>query len=212
VGWDFLRGTYDAVADTYVSRFEDELDRKPRDRELLDGFAAAVGDPVLDVGCGPGHIGQYVQRRGRRTCGVDLSLEMSKRAAMRVGGASVGDMRALPIASGGVGGVVAFYSLIHIRRDEVISVLGEFHRVLRPGGRILLSVHEGQGEVELDEFVGQAVPFAATLFELDELSQACTRAGLDVIRAERREHYPEELTVRLYVEAARPGVTAARLD
>ncbi len=210
MAWEFLRGTYDTVSESYEARFHDELDRKPRDRELLDAFGASVGDPVLDVGCGPGHIGAYL--KDRRTYGLDLSGEMAKLAARRLSGAAVADMRALPIGSGRIGGVVAFYSLIHLRREEVAAVLGEFNRVLGTGGRVLLSVHEGSGEVTLDEFVGHQVPFVATLFELDELSAACEQAGFDVALAERREHYEGERTTRLYVEALKPGFTARRPD
>jgi hypothetical protein len=45
----------------------------------------------------------------------------------------------------------------------------------------------------------------ATLFELDELVEACRAAGLAVLLAERRAPYRSESTVRLYVEAARPN-------
>lgn len=115
-------------------------------------------------------------------------------------------MRSLPLATGKVAGLLAFYSLIHARRSEVSQVLQEFERVLRPGGCVLFSAHEGQGEVELDEFLGQPVPLAATFFELDELAQATSASGLKVVLAERRTPYPAESeTFRLYVEAKRPA-------
>jgi SAM-dependent methyltransferase len=117
----------------------------------------------------------------------------------------VADMRALPLASGRVGGLVAFYSVIHLRRSELASVLSEFHRVLTPGGLVIMSAHEGGGEVELDEFLDERVPFAATLFELEELVDAVHAAGLVVTLAERRAPYPSESsTFRLHVAAQRP--------
>ena len=61
--------SYDAVAVDYEARFRDELAGKPRDRELLEELAAAVGDPVLEIGCGPGQVGVYVRARPpRRRC------------------------------------------------------------------------------------------------------------------------------------------------
>ncbi len=69
----------------------------------------------------------------------------------------------------GIGGIIAFYSLIHVRRRELTTVLSGFYRVLRPRGRALMSVHEGVGEEEVDAFLGVPVPFAATLFTLDQL-------------------------------------------
>ena len=206
MAWEHLRSSYDTVARKYETRFLDELQGKARDRELLAAFAESVVDPVVEVGCGPGQIGVFVRQRGRRVFGLDLSAEMARLANGRLDGAMTGDMRSLPLASERLGGLVAFYSLIHVRRQELHTVLREFHRVLEPGGRVLFSAHEGQGEIERDEFLDEAVPFAATFFELDELVDASQAAGLTIARAERRAPYPSERseTVRLYVEATRP--------
>jgi SAM-dependent methyltransferase len=205
VAWDALRSTYDTVATKYEARFVDELRDKPRDRELLESLSASVTDPVVEIGCGPGQIGAFVRHRGRAVVGIDLSPHMATLAKGRLDGALVADMRSLPLATESVGGIVAFYSVIHLRRTQVGSTFGEFHRVLRGGGRILLSAHEGDGEVELDEFIGERVPFAATLFQLDELVRACEEAGLDVTLAERRPpHANEGKTIRLFVEAEKP--------
>src|SRR3954451_7004191 len=83
----------------------DELDGKPRDRELLAAFSKSVGDPVLEIGCGPGQIGAFVRERGRRVIGADLSTEMAGLARGRLDGALVADMRALPFASDLVAGI-----------------------------------------------------------------------------------------------------------
>jgi ubiquinone/menaquinone biosynthesis C-methylase UbiE len=205
VAWEQLRPSYDVIARTYETRFLDELRTKPRDRELLTAFAESVSDPVLEIGCGPGQIGLFVRQRGRRVFGLDFSEQMARRAGVRLDAVLTADMRSLPIASERLGGLIAFYSLIHVRGPEVRTVLLEFHRVLRPGGRVLFCAHEGQGEVEHDRFLEERVPFVATFFELGELVDASLGAGLAVTRAERRAPYPSESqTVRLYVEATRP--------
>jgi SAM-dependent methyltransferase len=202
--WDYLRSSYDAVADKYESRFVGELHDKARDRELLEAFSRSVSDPVVDIGCGPGQIGAFVSERGRRVVGLDMRPEMAKLANGRLDGALVADMRSLPLASGHIGGILAFYSLIHRRRAELTTALAEFRRVLRPGGQVLFSAHEGDVEVERDEYLEEPVPFGATLFELDELVAASGVAGFDVTLAERRAPYPSESgTVRLYVGAKR---------
>lgn len=210
MSWERLRSSYDLVAVKYEERFRDELQGKARDRELLESFAGSVGDPIVEIGCGPGHVGMFVRERGRRVVGLDLSHEMAKLASRQLDGAVTADMRSLPLRTAAVGGILAFYSVIHLRRLELESVLLAFHRVLRPAGRILLSAHEGQGEVGVAEFLGQPAPVAATLFELAELTEFASAAGFDVIRAERREPYASEgQTVRLYVEGQRRGRTKA---
>lgn len=202
MSWEQLPSSYDRVAAAYEDQFLGELAQKPRDRQLLDAFASSAGDPVLDIGSGPGHIGAYVRGRGRRAVGSDISRAMVERSASRLDGGVVADMRSLPLAENAVGGLVAFYSLIHIPRTEAGAVLREFARVLRPGGRMLLSVHEGDGRIELGEFLGEPVPFIATLFHLDELVTACQGAEMEVVLSERRPPYPtEHETFRLYVEA-----------
>jgi SAM-dependent methyltransferase len=208
VAWDSLASTYDVVAAKYEARFIDELRDKPFDRELLTGFAKSTVDPIAEIGCGPGHIGAFVAQWGRRVFGVDLSPYMARRADVRLAFAMVADMRSLPLPDDSLGGLLAFYSVIHVRRTELAPVLAEFCRVVAPGGHVLFSAHEGEGELERDQFLDESVPVVATLFDLDELVDASRAAGLEVTVAERRTPYESELdTVRLYVQARKPDTT-----
>jgi SAM-dependent methyltransferase len=207
---DQLRSSYDAVAEVYAQKFFDELSRKPFDRALLDAFADALPAPTaLDVGCGPGHIGGYLRARGLAVTGVDISPMMIELARRLNPGIrfEVADMRNLTAPVATFGGIAAFYSVIHIPREEVPAVLREFRRALMPAGRLLLSVHSGSGTVTTQEFLGRQVPFEATLFEQDELVDLVTAAGFEVTTATIRAPYEfESQTPRLYVAATRgPG-------
>ena len=206
MSWDRLRSSYDQVAGRYEETFRDELGEKPYDRRLLDRWVTAVENPVLEVGCGPGQVGAYLQERGCQVVGTDLSLGMARLAARRLPSAAVADLRALPIRRGSVGAVLAYYSIIHVPRPQLDGALSEFRRVLRPDGRLLLSAHEGDGEFAADQFLGEPVPFVATFFSLGELVVATRSAGMEVTLAERRPPYEaEHPTVRLYVEARSPS-------
>jgi SAM-dependent methyltransferase len=192
---------YDTVAADYDERFRDELDSKPRDRELLGGLAARGSGVVLDVGSGPGHIGAHIRTFGRPVVAVDVSPAMAVAAAARVDAAVVADMAHLPLGTATVADVVAFYSIIHLPRTQLAGVLREFARVLEPRGHALLSAHEGTDDVTVDEFLGHHVDLSATFFTLDELVVGAVDAGLIVISAERRAPYANEgSTNRLYVE------------
>jgi 2-polyprenyl-3-methyl-5-hydroxy-6-metoxy-1,4-benzoquinol methylase len=75
-GWPDITAAYDEVAGDYARLFAAELAGKPFDRELLDGFAGAVGGrgPVWDLGCGSaGHITRYLADRGVEVVGADVS-------------------------------------------------------------------------------------------------------------------------------------------
>ncbi len=204
---DEVRSSYDMVAETYAKKFFDELSRKPFDRQLLDEFAAALpARGVLDVGCGPGHVAGYLSERGLEATGVDLSpamVEIARRLNPKIP-FHVADMRELPAADSSVGGVAAFYSVIHIPRKNVPAVLVEFRRVLILSGRLLVAVHGGSGTITTQDFMGKKAPFEATLFEKDELVDLVTSSGFEVTTATIRAPYDfESQTPRLYVAATR---------
>ena len=203
-----LRSSYDAVADVYAQKFFDELSRKPFDRDLLARFAQRCPPGlVLDIGCGPGHVGRFLSDLGLDVTGVDLSPEMVRAARKLNPGMTfeVGDMRRLAHDDTSVAGLTAFYSLIHIRRPDVPAVLREFGRVLMRGGKILLAVHGGTGSIEADELLGRRARFAATLFERTELAGLLQDAGFEVDEVHQRERYDFEThTPRVYVAATKP--------
>src|SRR5690348_1668291 len=125
-----LRDSYDQVAEEYVTRIFHELEHKPLDRELLDRFALEVRDrgPACDMGCGPGHVAHYLYQRGVKVLGIDLSPRMVELARQLTPGIEFqqGDMASLDVDDEAWGGIVAFYSIIHIPREAVINVLREF--------------------------------------------------------------------------------------
>jgi SAM-dependent methyltransferase len=176
------------------------------DRQLLDELALAARSPIVDVGCGPGQVGAYLKQHDRAVLGADISKEMASLAARRLDGALVADLRALPLAEHSAGAVVAFYSVIHLPRNDLDLAFAEFARVLCPDGHLLVSVHEGEGENTISEFLGEPVSLSATFFTLDELTRAAEAAGLAVRTAQRRSPYPSEVqTTRLYLTATRPS-------
>ena len=138
------REAYDAVAPTYEELFRDQLRDRPLDRAILGAFAEVVrasGDgQVADVGCGPGHITAHLNELGLPAFGVDLSPAMIGLARLAYPGLrfDVGSMAALDIADGVLGGVLSRWSVIHTPPQELPVVLAEFHRVLAPGGHLLV--------------------------------------------------------------------------
>lgn len=140
---------WDQVFDEdYLFFYEAFLTPERNDREA-ESIAGLLGLPpgtaVLDVPCGHGRIANRLARRGYRVAGLDRSPLFLERARdeARAWGVEVdyreGDMRALPWPDGTFDAVVCWFTSFGYFNDEDNRrVLAEFHRVLRPGGRLLL--------------------------------------------------------------------------
>jgi SAM-dependent methyltransferase len=188
---DFLRDTrasYDAIATDYAERFRDELVARPLDRAMLAGFAELVlarGDgPVADVGCGPGRVTGYLNDLGLPVFGIDLSPEMiaiSRRTYpdLRF---EVGSMLALDVPDAALGGVLAWYSVIHIPDERVPEAFAEFYRVLAPGGLVLLAFQVGDEVVHLAEARGHSVALDYRWRRPEGVAELLGQAGL-IVRA-----------------------------
>jgi SAM-dependent methyltransferase len=101
----------------------------------------AVGEgTIADLGCGTGRIAELLVRRGRRVVAVDHSRAMLEATASKIRSPELrvvrADVRALPIATASVDGVVCSGLLHHV--PDWPRVLAEAARIVRPGGRIVV--------------------------------------------------------------------------
>lgn len=203
---------YDPVAEDYARAFCDEMSKKPFDRKMLDWLNEKVnGDGVIcDLGCGVGQVAGYLRSRGANVCGIDLSTEMIKQARRLNPEITFqpGNMLALnDIADHAFGGIAAFYSIIHIPRASLPDALQEIKRVLRPGGRLLLTFHIGQKDLHLDEWWDKKVSLDFYFFETQEIKDCLGSAGFELEEIIERDPYPdiEVQTRRAYLFAKKPG-------
>jgi SAM-dependent methyltransferase len=204
-----VRLVYDLTADDYAEAFFDELDKKPFDRELLERFAALIpaGGQVCDLGCGPGHLTAHLAGLGLDAFGVDFSPQMVEAARSRVPGCEfrVGDMRALDVAPGALGGIAAFYSIIHLEPDDLRRAFSSMHRALMGGGALLLAYHAGAGSVSSDDWFGKGVSISANLLDPPAILDALTGLDFEIHESHVRDPYDFEYpTPRAYVLASKP--------
>jgi SAM-dependent methyltransferase len=204
---DATRDSYDAVAETYATLFGDELAGKPLDRALLAAFAETVTGPVADVGCGPGHVTAHLHHLGLDVAGIDLSPGMIDVARRTYPGLpfSVGDMTQLDITTGTLGGIVAFYSIIHLPPDRLPVALAEFARVLAPGGRLVVAFQTGAGErLHQTDWHGHEVSLDHYRRDPGAVADQLTGAGLHVTARLVREPEAGESADRCYLLARSP--------
>ncbi|MDA1387751.1 MULTISPECIES: class I SAM-dependent methyltransferase [Glycomyces] len=113
------------------------------DRPAMLALAGDVaGQRLLDVGCGPGHYAAALVERGAEVVGVDGSAELIAHAKERVGDRAelrVHDLELpLDFAEDASFDTVLSALVVHHIRDRA-GLLDEIFRVLKPGGRFLIS-------------------------------------------------------------------------
>ncbi|MGW4893518.1 class I SAM-dependent DNA methyltransferase [Kitasatospora sp. NPDC004240] len=216
---DFLRATrssYDTVAADYAARFRAELTGKPLERAMLTAFAELVraggGGPVADVGCGPGRVTALLHGLGLDVFGIDLSPAMVAVARrdhphLRF---EEGSMTALDLPDASLAGLVALYSVIHVPDEALPGVFAGFHRVLAPGGHLLLVFQAGDERTHHAELFGHRVDLHLHRRRADRVAALLTGAGLEVrARLEREPHDDgAEKVGRVHLLARRPAGTA----
>jgi SAM-dependent methyltransferase len=192
-----VRTSYDTVAGEYARHIYSELENKPFDREWLNRFGDLVRDRGIacDLGCGPGQIARYLADRGVSVFGLDLSRGMLLEAQRLNPDITFveGNMLAFPIGTNHLGGIAAFYSIIHLDRDVAPDALAEMYRVLRPKGYLLLTFHLGTEVLHTEEIWGHKIDLDATFFTIDELTRCLVHAGFKIEDAKERDPYDPDV-------------------
>jgi SAM-dependent methyltransferase len=136
---------YDAFAEDYERHASDSAYNALYDRPAVLRLLGDVKDHrVLDAGCGPGLYAEEIMARGAEVVGFDESPEMVRLARQRLGerfDVRVHDL-ALPLewlSSETFDAVVLALVIHHL--DDRMAALRELNRVLRPGGRLVVSTH-----------------------------------------------------------------------
>lgn len=154
-----VAAAYDARADEYIELLGSVEQMSEEDRDTIGSWGRDIVGAVLDAGCGPGHWSDLLAEGGRRqVVGVDGSRPFIASARQRFPGVEfvVGDLGALPVATGSVAGLLSWFSIIHTAPDDVLGLLEEFARVLTPGGSILLGFFAGEAGARFDHAVTTA--------------------------------------------------------
>jgi len=151
-------------------------------RPLLDAVAEIVaatpGDVVLDAGCGDGfYLGNLAHQAGCSAHGVDISVPAIEAAARRYPGCEwivANADRFVPYAGGSFSIVLS----ITARMNP-----GEFRRILREDGRLLVALPAPEDLIELRgagrDRVERTVETFAQEFALIERRRVSTTAELD---------------------------------
>ncbi|MCB0163629.1 MAG: class I SAM-dependent methyltransferase [Anaerolineae bacterium] len=128
IDWITAAGVYHQFIDYYGQVRDDIWPYLPRQ-----------ANHVLEVGCGRGLTGRVIQSQlGCRVTGVELNPVVAQEAKQHLWQVIVGDIQTVSLEQNTYDAVVATELFEHLVEPELF--LDNMKRVLKPGGRIILSV------------------------------------------------------------------------
>ena len=157
-------------------------------RRALQRAGLAAGAQVLDVGIGTGLVARealkIIGTQGRLT-GVDPSVGMMNQVHLPGVELVRGKAEALPRPDASADFLSMGYALRHI--GDVAAAFGEFHRVLRPGGRlVVLEITKPEGAIGtavLKGYMRAVVPLIARVVARQRHTSELWRYYWDTIEA-----------------------------
>jgi SAM-dependent methyltransferase len=176
----------DGVIDLYGRRAADWDADRGRDltteKPWLDAFLARVPTTgsILDLGCGSGEpVARYLIEQGRAVTGVDGSAGGIALCRERFPDHDwiVADMRGLDLGHV-FDGLIAWHSSFHLTRDDQRALFAVFARHLRPGGVLMFTSGDQDGE-SVGRWRGEPL-FHASLSS-EEYRQRLEEAGFEVL-------------------------------
>lgn len=203
--------SYDKTAQLYADTFFHELEKKPFDCEILKNFAKRFTQQhtIYDLGCGPGHVTRHLHEYGMNIIGLDLSdkmIEIAKSLNPHIDFIQ-GDLNDLKFDDSSIDGFIAFYSFIHISRVMISDVLSTCFNALKPKGLLLMSFHGGDGDIHVDEFLGETVSVDATLYQAEEMKNVLIDIGFHIEFVKNREPYDFEFQKeKIYIQCLKEAM------
>ncbi len=191
-----VREAYARLADQYIDLFGSVEQVDPGDLALIRRYLAGAAGPVLDLGCGPGHLTAFLHGSGVDVTGIDLVAQFIAHARATHPGVRFeqGSMTHLDRAAGSVAGALAWFSLIHVDPVQVDGVLATIRRLMAPGAAFVVGFFDGAA---VEPFAHKVV--TAYRFPAAEMAGRLARAGF--VEVERR-HRPRAGERRPYAVIA----------
>jgi len=188
---------YDRIAERYVEWAQDGRteERARYTSVLLDELSP--GATVLDLGCGAGvPTTQQLAQRFEVT-GVDVSARQIALAQQSVPEAQFiqADITQLDFPPASFDAVAAFYSIIHVPRQEQAKLLRDIASWLRPGGLLVATMGAHSMKANFDEdFLG--APMYWSSFDSQTNRRLVKEAGLHIVNAreETAKEFDEPVT------------------
>jgi ubiquinone/menaquinone biosynthesis C-methylase UbiE len=200
-----VQAGYDELAAGF-GEWGERIEGDPWER-FLEDLAARLPDGanVLDLGCGNGAKTERLARRFE-VVGVDISEEQLRLARAQAPGATFiqADFAELDVPGESLDAVTAFYSFVHVPREQHADLFARIKRWLKPGGLFLASLSHLGGPGRTEEWLGVEMFFSG--FDAGTNSRLVREAGFELLVDELVwMHEPEGDSAFLWVLGRKPA-------
>ncbi len=201
---------YDRIGQRYADDSgSGQQDLRSRHISYLEN-ALPRGSALLDLGCGAGtpttkRLAEYFT-----VTGVDISQRQIERARRDVPNATFirSDITSLHLPPSSFDAVTAFFSIIHVPREEQSDLLRSIAAWLRPNGQFVATMATTGKEADFDKcWLG--APMFWSGFDSDTNKKMVQMAGLEIVSAEETRDSDGHF---LWLIARKPGDTRGAGD
>ncbi len=142
---------YNSIADAYADAYSenDEVDFKYFNY-FIDNLP---GKRILDMGCGVGANSNFLIQKGFQVIGIDASENMLNNARKLYPDLTFENQNILTISypNNSFDGIVLAYVIEHFNNEGLLKLRDEITRLLRDGGLLFITSHEGNSEEILSD-------------------------------------------------------------
>jgi len=169
---------YGRMADRYIELFVHTYSIHPDDVAFIERHLGGANGRVIDVGCGPGHLTEYLRSIGVDALGIDPVPEFIEhaRVAHPDVGFEVGTLADLAGQGTSAAAVLAWYSLIHLPPEKIDEALAMIAQLVELGGSVVIGCFDGADAAPFEHKVTTAFTWSA-----DGLAERLRSVGLQEI-------------------------------
>ncbi|MGD2033684.1 MAG: class I SAM-dependent methyltransferase [Bacteroidales bacterium] len=180
---------YDHAYHDYYDKFQDELDKKPYDKDFLTRFISLLdkNDKILDIGCcSTAQQARFFRDNGFHVTSIDLSEKCIATARQHFPGIDFiqMDMLNMNFDNDSFHAINAFYSIIHIPDEKLNGLFSGFNRILKLNGKIAITVHAGDFYGYYNE---NETPVFFRTFDQNDLKHYLDKYGFNILEIEQRQ-------------------------
>ncbi len=173
---------YNSIAERYDKLFGGR-------NKFIDSFARMLPKKarILDAGCGTGGDTAFLVSKGFSVESVDASKKMIGIARKKLPKHKfhLANISKINYPKNSFDGIVAAFSLIHLRKRDSKNTIKKFQASLKKNGLIYIALQEGEGEKVIKEPLDNKRKIFINFYTLSEIKKILEPPGFKIIFAKK---------------------------